>query len=215
MTISAIKSGAGAETRRIEFSDGSLFSFKTCYLSPLFFDDTHYTPGREISPDEEERFRFAGACLRAEKAALRLVARAEQTVFGLSRKLEKAGHQTASIRAVAAQLADLGILDDRRFAGYWLRSRLATRVDTPRRLLAGLCGRGIDRDDAEQALRETLNLETEAALLKRYVEKHRLFSIGDEERVDAHQLASLRFLLKREGFSYEAIKYFQEDSLNI
>jgi regulatory protein len=179
-----------------------LFSFKICYLSPLFFDDTCYIPGREVSPDEEERFRFANACLRAEKAALRLVARAEQTVFGLSRKLEKAGHSAACVRAVAEQLADMGILDDRRFAGYWLRSRLATRAGTPRRLLAGLCSRGIDRDDAVKALREALNLENETALLKRYVEKHRLIPVE-----------SLRFLFKREGFSYEAIKYFRENSL--
>jgi regulatory protein len=212
MTINAVKQGGGTDIRRIEFSDGSLFSFKICYLSPLFFDDTCYTPGKEISPDEEEKFRFAAACLRAEKAAFRLVARAEQNVFGLSRKLEKAGHPADCVRAVAARLMELDILDDRRFARYWLRSRLACKVDSPRKLLAGLRGRGIGRNDAAQALKEALGPEDEAALLKRYMTKHRLFPREGENR-DSRWPPSLLFLLKREGFSQKAIDILKEDAV--
>jgi regulatory protein len=209
MTINAVKSAGGIDVKRIEFSDGSLFSFKICYLSPLFFDDTCYTPGKEISPGEEERFRFAAACLRAEKAAFRLVARAEQSVFGLSRKLEKAGYPADCVRAVAARLRELDILDDRRFARYWLRSRLACKTDSPRKLLAGLRGRGIGRDDAAWVLQEALGPEDEAALLKRYMTKHRLFP---REETDTPWPASLRFLLKREGFSQEAINTLNENT---
>ncbi|MDR0450543.1 MAG: RecX family transcriptional regulator [Treponema sp.] len=209
MTINAVKTGAGPDVKRIEFSDGSLFSFKTCYLSPLFFDDTAYCPGKEISPDEEERFRFAAACLRAEKAASRLVARAEQSVFGLSRKLEKAGHPAGCVRAVAARLTDLGILDDRRFARYWLRSRLALKPDSPRKLLAGLRGRGIGRDDAARALKEALGPEDELGLLKRYLVKHRVFP-GEGADGGGPWPLSLLFQLKREGFSSESIHTLKE-----
>jgi regulatory protein len=211
MTINAVKSGSGNDVRRIEFSDGSLFSLKTCYLSPLFFDDTRYVPGTEIAPDEEERFRFAAACLRAEKAAFRLVARAEQSVFGLSRKLEKAGHPADCVRAVAARLRELDILDDRRFARSWLRSRLACKADSPRKLLAGLRGRGIGRDDAARALKEALGTEDEAALLKRYLAKRRLLPEG--ENTDPWP-ASLPFLLKREGFSRKAIDTLKENTIH-
>jgi regulatory protein len=211
MTINALKPGGGIDVKRIEFSDGSLFSFKTCYLSPLFFDDTRYTPGKELSPGEEERFRFAAACLRAEKAAFRLVARAEQSVFGLSRKLEKAGHPADCVRAVTARLMELDILDDRRFARYWLRSRLACKTDGPRKLLAGLRGRGIGRDDAERVLKEILGPEDEAALLKRYMTKHRLFPPGED--TEAPWPPSLRFLLKREGFSQKAIDTLKENTI--
>jgi regulatory protein len=210
MTINAIKSGGGIDVRRIELSDGSLFSFKTCYLSPLFFDDTSYAPGKELSPDEEERFRFAAACLRAEKAAFRLVARAEQSVFGLSRKLEKAGHPADCVRAVAARLTKLDILDDLRFARYWLRSRLTCKTDSPRKLLAGLRSRGIGRDDAARALKEALGTEDEAGLLERYMLKHRLFP-REGENTDARWSIPLLFLLKREGFSQKAINTLKEE----
>jgi regulatory protein len=211
MTINAVKPGAGIDIKRIEFSDGSLFSFKTCYLSPLFFDDTCYTPGKEISSDEEERFRFAAACLRAEKAAFRLVARAEQSVFGLSRKLEKAGYQAGCVRAVADRLVELDILNDRRFARSWLRSRLACKTDSPRKLQAGLRSRGIDRGDAGRVLQEALGPEDEAALLKRYMTKHRLFPPEEETR-GGRWPVSLRFLLKREGFSQRAIDTLEENT---
>jgi regulatory protein len=205
MTINAVKPGAGTDIRRIEFSDGSLFSFKICYLSPLFFDDACYTPGKEISPGEEERFRFAAACLRAEKAAFRLVARAEQSVFGLSRKLEKAGHRADCVRAVTARLMEMDILDDRRFARYWLRSRLACKTDSPRKLLAGLRGRGIGRDDATRALKEALGPDDEAALLERYMAKYRLLP-------HTPWPVSLQFRLKREGFSQKTINTLKENT---
>jgi regulatory protein len=210
MTINAVKTGAGPDIKRIEFSDGSLFSFKICYLTPLFFDDTSYTPGKELSPDEEERFRFAAACLRAEKAAFRLIARAEQSVFGLSRKLEKAGHPAGCVRAVADRLAELGVLDDRRFARYWLHSRLACKTDSPRKLLAGLRSRGIGREDAGRVLQEALGPGDEAALLKRYMVKHRLFP-PEKENTDAPWPLSLRSLLRWEGFSQEAVNILKED----
>jgi regulatory protein len=211
MTIKAVKTGAGNDVRRVELSDGSLFSFKVCYLPPLFFDDACYGPGKEISPGEEERFRFAAACLRAEKAAFRLTARAEQSVFGLSRKLEKAGHPEDCVRAVADRLVELEILDDRRFARYWLRFRLAHKADSPRKLLAGLRGRGIGRDDAAQALKEAMGPEDEAALLKRYLAKHRLRPL--EGDADTPRPPSLLFLLKREGFSQKTLNILKEDPL--
>jgi regulatory protein len=208
MTVVSIKSGAGADIQRIELSDGSLFSFKTCYLPPVFFEDSGYVPGTEISTGEAEAFRFAAACLRAEKAALGLVARAEQCVFGLSRKLERKGHAAACVRAVLARLAELEIVDDRRFARLWVQSRLAQRTDTPRKLLIGLRGRGIARDDAAQALKQALHFEAETALLGRYVEKNRLIPAPDAR---ASVAVSLKYQLKYEGFSPPVIQHFWED----
>ncbi|GHT64700.1 hypothetical protein FACS1894110_04870 [Spirochaetia bacterium] len=207
MTVVSIKSGSDADLQRIELSDGSLFSFKICYLPPVFFDDSRYVPGTEISTDEADAFRFAAACLRAEKAALGLVARAEQCVFGLSRKLEKGGHQAACVRAVIDQLTEMKIVDDRRFARLWLQSRLNRRSDTPRKLLAGLCGRGIDRDVAGGALKSVLHFEAERMLLDRYITKNRLL----EGESKAGGISSLKFTLKREGFSSGVIQRFLED----
>ena len=224
MTIVSIKTGTGAEFRRIELSDGSFFSFKTCYLPPVFDNESLYNPGtaegREISAGEEAGFRFASSCLRAEKAALRLIARAEQCLFGLSRKLERRGHEPVCVRAVIARLSELELVDDRRFARLWLETRLA-RTGSPRRLLAALCGRGIDRDDAESALKTTLDTETERRLLARFVHKRRRLRQYRGERANAGAATgprtediqrSLRFALRGEGFSLAAIRqFFDED----
>jgi regulatory protein len=209
MTIVSITPGTGAELERIELSDGSLFSFKVCYLPPVFpegslfagFADFSDFAGREISGDEEEGFRFAARCLRAEKKALRLTARAEQSVFGLSRKLERAGFDGPCVRAVLARLCELDIVNDGRFAELWLSSRIAMKADGPRHLLAGLRGRGIDRDDAESALKKLLlDTETEAALLERFITKRKLSGTP-----------GLSGLLRAEGFSGTAVRRYVEE----
>jgi regulatory protein len=200
MTIVAIKSGTGADIRRIELSDGSLFSFKTCYLPAVFFDDAYYTPGREIAPAEEEGFRFASSCLRAERAALRLVGRAEQTGMGLRRKLERAGYSAPCARAVLARLEELGIVDDSRYARLWLQARLSGKAEGPRRLLAALRHRGIPRQDAEEALRAVLSPEAERTLLEKFLKKKRLS--GAEPKTGA--------ILRGEGFSPSLIQDYRE-----
>ena len=210
MTIVSIKSETEGESAhqgavRVELSDGSFFSFRACYLPPVLIDkelcDAATACGREINADEEGALRSASACLRAEKTALQLIARAEQNVFGLSRKLEKRGHNPAHIHDVMARLCELGILDDSRYARLWLESHISRQAASPWRLLAALRSRGIDRRNAETALKEALNEEAEQQLLERYVQKLRRKRAGSDDR-------SLRYALKNEGFSPPAIQYF-------
>jgi regulatory protein len=131
----------------------------------------------------------------AEKAALRLIARAEQCTQGLRRKLERKGYSAACVDTVISDLLELKLIDDNRYARLWLESRLRF-ARTPKRLLASLCAKGIDRDDAEAALKTVLDEETEAALLARFVKR---------KKRDA---AELKYLLKGEGFSPAAIRRF-------
>jgi regulatory protein len=220
MTVVSIKSETKGEASnegalRIELSDGSFFSFRACYLPPVFIDkslfDMAAACGREINTSEEEALRFASACLRAEKTALQLIARAEQNVFGLSRKLEKRGHNPAYIHSVIARLCELGILDDHRYARLWLESHICRQATSPRRLLTALRSRGIDRRSAETALKEAIDDEAEQRLLERYVQKlrrKRTNSGGDDSADDDH---SLRYTLKNEGFSSVAIQSFLAD----
>ena len=221
LTIISLKAGTGGEAvregiLRIELSDGSLFSFKTCYLPPVFVD-AHavggHAVGREINADEEEALRFASACLRSEKTALRLIARAEQNVFGLSRKLGKRGHDPDCIRAVISWLCESGLLDDRRYARLWLESRISRQATSPRRLLAALRSRSISRHDAEAVLKETLDDEAERQLLERYVQKtQRKRKHSDDDSAAAR---SLRYTLKSEGFSPLSIQCFFDHCTDI
>jgi regulatory protein len=191
---------------RIELSDGSLFSFRICYLPPELQNTRLYDPstaeGREITAAEEAAFRHASACLRAEKAALRLIARAEQCTRGIARKLEKRGHESICVSAVISRLSGLRLLDDSRFARLWLESRLR-HARSPRRLLSSLCARGIDRNDAEAALKTMLDEEAEFVLLTRFAKKYARKASGRE-----NVTRSLKYLLKSEGFSHAAIRRF-------
>jgi len=221
MTIISIKSGAEGEPQRIELSGGSFFSFKTCYLPPVFVNEDLYTPGtaegRQISAEEKDALGFASACLRAEKAALQLIARAEQSVFGLTRKLKKRRHNPACVSAVIARLCEMELVDDRRYARLWLETKISRQATSPWRLLTALRSRGIDRADADSVLKEMLDEETEFRLLERYAEKLARKSnrrraeetAGQDSEEAAHR--ALKYQLKGEGFSSSVIeRYFDE-----
>ena len=206
MTIVSIKTGTEEGVKRIELSDGSFFLLRTCYLTGYPSGGAGGpAEGEEISPAGEEAFRFAAGCFRAERVALRLVARAEQTVRGLSRKLDRRGFDPACVQAVLRRIGALGVVDDRRFACLWVQARLARRVESPRRLLAALRGRGIGRDDAERAVTSALDFQNELALLRGYVEKFHLVP-GAEGGGQ-----SLKGRLKSEGFSSGVIQACWEE----
>ena len=198
----------------MEFSDGSVFSFMPYYLPPeLYAEDisenlTWLRKDHNLNDSEEAGLRFASECLRAEKNALRLIARAEQTSAGLSLKLEKRGHDRACIQKVLGYLNEIKLIDDRRFVRLWLASRLARRADSPRYLLRSLCSRGIDADDAKSGINAVLDLETECKLIKRYAEKLRKKKKYAEiiAKNKDNPERSKKFYLKNEGFSPQAIE---------
>jgi regulatory protein len=180
-----------------------LFSFKLPYLPAELRGEGFFSPGRELSSAEEDACRFAAACYRTERAALRLVARAEQTCRGMARKLELRGFTAPCIAAVVSYLAGMEILNDERYATLWLRSRLARSAEGPRKLLAGLRRRGISSGAAWGALQAVLDFEAESALLKRYLKKNRPPA--------PKQDAFFKKRLKYEGFSPEVIEAVWEE----
>ena len=148
-----------------------------------------------------------------EKAALRLIARAEQCSCGLSRKLEKRGFDAASISEVISKLTEMNLLDDGRFARMHLRSRLRL-TRSPRRLSSSLRARGIGRDEAQAALKEVLDQDAELALLARFVKKYPEKAAGRSRNYGADAARSMKYFLKSEGFSPAAIEQFLETQTN-
>ncbi|MDR0589276.1 MAG: recombination regulator RecX, partial [Spirochaetaceae bacterium] len=197
MTVVSLKAGTAAEPSplvlRIGLADGSLFSFKLPYLPAEFQDEGLFSPGRDLSSAEEEACRFAAACYRTERAALRLVARAEQTRRGITHKLEIRGFAPSCIQAVVSYLTDLEIVNDERYAVLWLQARLARSVEAPRKLSAALRRRGIGSRVADGALKRVLDFQTESALLRGYLKKQGAPAPGTE--------SFLKKQLKYEGFS--------------
>ncbi|GHV28447.1 hypothetical protein AGMMS4952_12100 [Spirochaetia bacterium] len=189
---------------RIGLSGGALFSLNPVYLPHPFRDEDYFFPGRELGPEEAAALRFAADCFRAERAGLRLAARAEQTRANLSRKLEQRGHGAACIKAAVAYLTEIEIVDDRRFAERWIQSRLYRGTDSPFRLINGLCQRGINRDVAQAACKSALDFERETELLRKFTAK----------RYPAANPADQFFKgqLKREGFSSRALEWYGEEN---
>jgi SOS response regulatory protein OraA/RecX len=140
-------------------------------------------------------------CL-ARNAALRLVSRAEQCTFLLSQKLLKRGFDAGVVKTVMRELTAANIVNDGRFSRMWLRSRIVSKADTPRRIVAALRAKGIDRGTASEALQECLDSETERALLGRFIKKR----FGDMP----FDLNGCRAELRGEGFSQGAIRDFGE-----
>jgi regulatory protein len=193
---------------KIELSDGSFLSLKPCYLEDYCEDPASWEAGKEFSPSEEGALRFAAACYKAERAGMRLVGNAEQTRLGLIRKLEQRGHERACVQAVISRFLDLDLVNDGRYAEFWLRSRLAKRggkIPGPKKLSASLGGKGVDRGAISEAFGKVLDEEAEFALLERFLEKnaHPRDSPGGEGY-------SLRGFLKSEGFSADVLnRYFE------
>jgi regulatory protein len=205
-SVKASTTRAGQVIIRIGLSDGALFSLNAFYLPSPFQGEGYFCPGREISPEEKAALYFAAGCYRAERAALRLAARAEQTRVGLSLKLERRGHDTAHANAAVSCLMEMNLVDDARFAGRWVQSRIRRSADSPLRLISGLCRRGIDRRVARQACK--LDLDQETDLLEKFVAKNYPAPSGKDR--DAR---FLRAQLKREGFSSPALeRYWDEHS---
>jgi regulatory protein len=204
MTVESLKAETGSETGevlKIGLSDGSRLSLKIPYLPGEYRESERYFPGKELSLPEETALRFAAACYRAERVALRLVARAEQTRRGLSLKLQRRGHPGPAAQAVVSRLISLELLSDERYALRWLRSRLSRSGESPLRLFAALRRRGIDTGTAREALGSALDFETETALLEGYLRKRR----------PPVRRSALGRLLKREGFSVRVIEGLPEE----
>jgi regulatory protein len=176
---------------KVKFSDGSSLIFSADYLEEEVKPGS-WEEGRELSVKEEDALKFAASCHRVEKAALKLIARAEQNSLGLKAKLGRKGFSGEAVKTVISRLLDRGLLNDERFAELWIHSRLALkRARSPRWLLVSLGKRGIDRGSSFKALKKALDPETEYTLLLKYLAK---LDLPGNEQV-------LRAKLRNEGFS--------------
>jgi SOS response regulatory protein OraA/RecX len=193
MNVLACKPQAEEGLFRVSLEDGSVFTFRAEYLAGGFPEAK--LPG-EIGDDGP--LRFAGECYRCERAALRLVARAEQNSAGLSRKLLQRGFSQAASGKALERLCSLGLVSDERYAERWVTVRLLRGRETPAALLSKLRAKGIDGGAARAALKKCLNPDNELPLARHFLKKH-----GRSLRLSA--------VLKSQGFSAEFIEQVVEN----
>jgi regulatory protein len=203
----------GHGTFKLTLNDGSVVTIGTVYLPPEL-PEAFFCPGAIIANEEGNALDCAAACLAAEQAALRLVARAEQCVSGLVRKLQQRGHQPEAVRFVLDRLTELGLVSDARYAELWLKPRITLGSKGPRMLLSALQHRGIDRKTAEAAMDASLTRDAEAALLRRCLGKFRKAQSKTNalkrEYMEQDEKRQCRMFLKTEGFSTTAIEDYED-----
>jgi Uncharacterized protein conserved in bacteria len=135
---------------KITTADGPAFFIRTAYLRCV--DPALLVPAAEFSDEKELDILSAGECFAAERQALSYLARAEQSRFGLVRKLSAKGMQKDHISAALDYLESIRYLSDSRYAAAWLNSRKASHHEGRVRLAAELASRGIDRHTAQETL---------------------------------------------------------------
>jgi regulatory protein len=137
---------------KITTAEGPAFFIHTVYLQCVSPERIVQTA--EFSGDAEQDILDAGLCYAAELKAVAYLARAEQSRFGLARKLTAKNIQKQYIDRALDYLESINYLCDSRYAAAWLNSRRAAHHEGRVRLAAELALRGIDRNTAEDALNE-------------------------------------------------------------
>lgn len=174
--------------------EGSAFFVRKEYLPEGLFE--RLDVGADFSEEEADSLFDAGLTCAVELKAVSYLARAEQSRFGLTRKLIEKKYDKKYVEAALTYLEGRGYLSDLRFATAWLNTRKINHYEGRSRLAAELAARGIARDVAGQALDEFFTENDEDEICRKAYEKYSKKKSGDK----------LIEALVRAGFSLKMIK---------
>ncbi len=132
----------------------------------------------------------------ARALCLRALTGAPKTRSQLADLLRRRGVPEEAAEAVLDRFGEVGLIDDAAFARAWVSSRQAGRGLARRALKAELRAKGVDGEDAEQAL-ALVDDEDERTSARRLVER-RLPSLRRVDRVTATR--RLVGMLARKGY---------------
>ena len=173
--------------------EGSAFFVRKEYLPEGLFELLDV--GAEFSEDQADALMDAGLTCAVELKAVGYLARAEQSRFGLTRKLIEKKYDKKYVEAALTYLEGRGYLSDLRFATAWLNTRKINHYEGRSRLAAELAARGISREVANKALDEFFSENDEDEICRKAYEKLSKTKSGDK----------LIAALIRQGFTVKQI----------
>ena len=179
--------------------EGSAFFVRKEYLPEGLFE--RIDVGVEFDETDTDSLLDAGLTCAVELKAIAYLARAEQSRFGLTRKLIEKKYDKRYVEAALTYLEGRGYLSDLRFATAWLNTRKINHYEGRSRLSAELAARGIARDVASTALDEFFSENDEDEICRKAYEK--LSKNKSDEKLTA--------ALMRAGFSLKKIKNISEN----
>ena len=179
---------------KLTLEEGSAFFVRKEYLPEGLFE--RIDVGLEFDDEETDSLLDAGLTCAVELKAVGYLARAEQSRFGLTRKLIEKKYEKKYVEVALTYLEGRGYLSDLRYATAWLNTRKINHYEGRSRLSAELAARGIARDVANKALDEFFSENDEDEICRKAYEKLSK-SKADEKLIAA---------LLRSGFSMKQIK---------
>lgn len=134
--------------------------------------------------------------------AVKLLASRSYSTRKLREKLQTKGYLVEEIDAAIEKLKDRRLLDDKRFAEGFLRTRIETHPRGKNALVRDLISRGIAGNTAKEAVSQSLSNEQELKLAKELVDRKR----GQYDKFDLQtRKRRLVALLARRGFRPDTI----------
>lgn len=194
MTVKTLVESSYSGMFKLTPEEGSAFFVRKEYLPEGLFE--RIDVGLGFDDEETDSLLDAGLACAVELKAVGYLARAEQSRFGLTRKLIEKKYDKKYVEAALTYLEGRGYLSDLRFATAWLNTRKINHYEGRSRLAAELAARGIARDVAGKALDEFFTENDEDELCRKAYEKLSK-SKADEKLIAA---------LLRSGFSMKQIK---------
>lgn len=179
---------------------GPSFFIRTVYLSLI--QPEEIVDSAEFLEDKEEELVDAGLCFAVEQKALDYLNRSEQYRMGLTAKLTAKGFPKFHINKALDYLEGKKYLDDRRFAGVWLRNRAITHAEGRTKLAMELASRGIDKAYIKEALDEFFEENSEEEICVRAYKKCVKIK-KDEDKINSY--------LIKNGFSIKLIQKVRDD----
>ena len=197
MIIKSIAETSYSGMFKVAPEEGSAFYVRKEYLPEGLFE--RIDVGVEFEEEDSDFLMDAGLTCAVELKAVSYLARAEQSRFGLTRKLIEKKFDKKYVEAALTYLEGRGYLSDLRYSSAWLNTRKINHYEGRSRLAAELAARGIAREVAAQALDEFFSENDEDEICRKAYEKLAKTKCGD----------ILTAALIRSGFTMKQIKSLQ------
>lgn len=197
MVIKSIAETSYSGMFKVAPEEGAAFFVRAEYLPEGLFE--RIDVGADFNETETDSLLDAGLTCAVELKAVSYLARAEQSRFGLTRKLLEKKHEKKYVEDALTYLEARGYLSDLRFATAWLNTRRINHYEGRSRLAAELAARGIAREIANKALDEFFTENDEDEICRKAYEKLSKSKTGEK----------LTEALIRAGFTYKQIKALQ------
>ena len=200
MVIKSIRETSYPGMFKVSPENGAAFFIRKEYLSEVDFDSIN--DAADLSEELFNKLLDAGFVCVVELKAVQYLARAEQSRFGLTRKLLEKKYNKQYVEMALDYLESKNYLSDERFAAAWLNSRRINHYEGTSKLKAELQVRGISREIADKAVKEFFTENDEFEICKKAYLKFQKAG-KDEDKLIASMMKA--------GFTYKMIKLAKEE----